>query len=306
MSLTTLIAEPEIRDRLKKLISRPVFDGSGRKLLAPPMTKNYSLMGTAFDYLLRFYLKRLNPQAIDQDKWLAEEVSLGFEGILMTDGSDRIEVVPELATTQSGRDLALQRERILTEAKENYRLYMKAGKVTDQLLSSVIGLAKLDIINRTGQTDLVDLANDDERDREDLRQLVKVIPAGDFKTKELCILNPTFGEASRLAGGADADVIIDDILIEIKTVMKCQLQPKYLHQLVGYYCLYRIGGVSGMPAGRSLRRLGVYFSRFGYLYTVPMKECWKARDFSDFLKWFEESIRARADQRAADSAEHER
>jgi len=84
------------------------------------------------------------------------------------------------------------------------------------------------------------------------------------------------------------------MLIEIKTVTKCQLQSKYLNQLVGYYCLYRIGGVTGVPENRPLRRLGVYFSRFGYLYTVPVTECWKARDFSIFLSWFEDFIRARA------------
>jgi len=106
MSLTKLIAEPEIRARLQKLILRQVFDG-GRKLLAPPLTKNYSLVATAFDYLFRFYLKRLNPQAIEREKWIAEEVSLGFDGILITNGSDHIEVVPELATTQRGRAFAL-------------------------------------------------------------------------------------------------------------------------------------------------------------------------------------------------------
>ena len=291
MSLTKLIAEPEVKAQLSKLICRPVFDG-GRKLLAPALTKHYPIMGTAFDYLFRFYLKRLNPQAIERDRWVAEKISLAFDGIVFYDDRDHPEIVPELATDRRGRDLALQRERILTGAKENCRLYLKTGKVTDQLLSSVIGLARLDVINRTGRPDLVDLEDDDKRDREDLQQLVKVIPAGDFKTKKICVLNPTFGEASKLVGGADADVILGDMLIEIKTVMKCRLLSKYLHQLVGYYCLYRIGGVIGVPANRPLRRLGVYFARHGYLYTMPLKECWKDSDFSEFLKWFEASIRA--------------
>lgn len=291
MSLTKLITEPEVKARLSKLIRRPVF-GGGRKLLAAPLTKHYSLVATAFDYLFRFYLKRLNQQAIEQDRWVAEEISLGFDGIVFYADSDRPEIVPELATDQRGRDLALQRESIITEAKENYRLYLKTGKVTDQLLRSAVGLAKLDVIFRTGRPGLVDLEDDDKRDRDDLRQLVKVIPAGDFKEKALCILNPTFGEASRLVGGGDADVILDDTLIEVKTIKKCQLLSKYLHQLVGYYCLYQIGGVSGLPADRPLRRLGIYFSRQSYLYTVPVTECWQARDFSAFLRWFEDLIQA--------------
>jgi len=32
--------------------------------LAPPLTTHYGLVGTAFDYLFRFYIKYLNPKAI--------------------------------------------------------------------------------------------------------------------------------------------------------------------------------------------------------------------------------------------------
>lgn len=293
MSLTTLITEPEVKAQLKKMIRRPDFDG-GRKLLAPPLTKHYSLVGTAFDYIFRFYLKRVNPQAVERSEWIAEDAAWYMFAGVVDIVNGRIEVMPELATNPDEYDLGVQARRIVTEAKENYRSYLKTGKVTDQLLRSAVGLAKLDVIDRTGRLDLVDLADVDKRDQDDLQQLVKVIPAGDFKERAICILNPTFGEASRLVGGADADVIIDDTLIEVKTVMKCQLLSKYLHQLAGYYCLYRIGGVNGMPVDKPLRRLGIYFSRQSYLYTVPITECWRARDFKAFLKWFEDFVRARA------------
>ena len=46
MSLTKIITEPEVKAQLKKLIRRPDFDGE-RKLLAPPLTKNYMLVGSA-------------------------------------------------------------------------------------------------------------------------------------------------------------------------------------------------------------------------------------------------------------------
>ncbi len=293
MSLTTLITEPEVRAQLKKMIRRPDFDG-GRKLLAPPLTKHYSLVGTAFDYIFRFYLKRVNPQAVERSEWIAEDAAWYMFAGVVDIVNGRIEVMPELATNPDEYNLGVQARRIVTEAKENYRSYLKTGKVTDQLLRSAVGLAKLDVIDRTGRLDLVDLADVDKRDQDDLQQLVKVIPAGDFKERAICILNPTFGEASRLVGGADADVIIDDTLIEVKTVMKCQLLSKYLYQLAGYYCLYRIGGVNGMPVDKPLRRLGIYFSRQSYLYTVPITECWRARDFKAFLKWFEDFVRAKA------------
>lgn len=293
MSLNTIIKEPEVRAQLKKMIRRPDFS-SGRKLLAPPLTKHYSLVGTAFDYIFRFYLKRVNPLAVERSHWVSETAALYTDALVLNAASGRIEIMPELATNPDKHKLAVKMQSIINEAKENYQLCLKTGRVTDRLLSSAIGLAKLDVIYRTGRPDLVDLADVDKSDKDDLRQLVRVIPAGDLKARAVCVLNPTFGEASQLVGGADADVIIDDTLIEIKTVMKCQLQSKYLHELVGYYCLYRIGGVNGVPTDKPLRKLGIYFSRHGYLYTVPMTECWRARDFKAFLKWFEDLIRARA------------
>jgi len=308
MSVTTLIANPEIRARLQKMIRKPDF-GSGQKLLGAPLSKHYtppkaSQIGTAFDYLFRFYLKCLNPQAIEREWWTAEQVGWWFEGYVFVSnaqhaGSGRWELIPEqwtaeLGISQRGRDWALQRERVITEARENYSLYVKTGTLSDRLLTSAIQLAKLDGIVRSGWPDLPDLENVDKDDKDDLRQLVKLIPAGDFKASDVCLLNPTFGEASRLIGGADADVVIDDTLIEIKTVMKCRLIGKYLNQLALYYCLYRIGGVDGLPAGRSLRRFGVYFSRHGYFFTVPVTECWQPRDFEAFLEWFRDEIEARA------------
>ena len=41
------------------------------ELKAPPRTKNYMLVGVAFDYLFRFEMQRLNPSVIAR-KWVAE------------------------------------------------------------------------------------------------------------------------------------------------------------------------------------------------------------------------------------------
>jgi len=286
-----------------KMIRKPDF-GGGQKLLAPPLTKHYKMIGMAFDYLFRFYLKRLNPQAIERDQWTAEQIGFGFDGVVLVlnaqhPGSGRYEIVPEqwtaeLGTSQRGRERSLQRERIIAEARKNYLLYVETGRFSDHLLTSAIQLAKLDGVVRSGWPDLPDLVDTDKADKDDLQHLVKLIPARNFKATDVCLLNPTFGEASRLVGDGDADVIIDDMLIEIKTVMKCRLTREYLNQLTGYYCLYRIAGVDGLPADRPLRRFGVYFSRHGYFFTVPVTECWQAREFEAFLEWFRDEIEARA------------
>jgi hypothetical protein len=40
-------------------------------------------------------------------------------------------------------------------------------------------------------------------------------------------LNPDFGFASKLVGGADADIVLDSTLIDIKTVKAATLKPEY-------------------------------------------------------------------------------
>jgi len=54
------------------------------------------------------------------------------------------------------------------------------------------------------------------------------------------VLNPTFGRASHMVGGADADLWIDGYLLEIKCVRRVSLD--HIRQLVGYATLARLEG----------------------------------------------------------------
>ena len=71
MSLTSFLQIPNIRSEFTTTFPFQAPKLSG-ELLAPPQTKNYSLIGTAFDYLLRFHLERLNPNTLKKP-WIAEE-----------------------------------------------------------------------------------------------------------------------------------------------------------------------------------------------------------------------------------------
>lgn len=50
------------------------------------------------------------------------------------------------------------------------------------------------------------------------------------------ILNPTF-DGSRDVGGADADLMVDGCLIDIKTSINARIEGRWLHQLLGYTLL---------------------------------------------------------------------
>jgi hypothetical protein len=72
MSLTSFLERKDVRERFRQEFDMPGMK-TKRELLAPPLSNRYSLVGTAFDYLARFYVKRLNPDAITK-AWIAEIV----------------------------------------------------------------------------------------------------------------------------------------------------------------------------------------------------------------------------------------
>jgi hypothetical protein len=72
MSLTSFLTNKinqDVRDKFKQEFPKPKLSVR-YEILAPPLTKNYGTIGTAFDYLLRFYLEYLNPGSINKP-WIA-------------------------------------------------------------------------------------------------------------------------------------------------------------------------------------------------------------------------------------------
>ncbi len=78
------------------------------------------------------------------------------------------------------------------------------------------------------------------------------------------VLNPTFS-GSRDVGGADADLVVDGCLIDIKTSITPQIKAKYLYQLAGYLLL-------DYDDKLQVDSVGIYMARQGILFTWPVVE----------------------------------
>ena len=100
-------------------------------------------------------------------------------------------------------------------------------------------------------------------------------------------------------GGADADLILDDILIEIKVTKKLELRREYFNQLIGYYLLSLVGGVNGNTDIKPIKRIGVYFARHGYLWQIPLSEIAPQKTFDEFLVWFADYVKRTGDIHAS-------
>lgn len=78
------------------------------------------------------------------------------------------------------------------------------------------------------------------------------------------ILNPAFA-GSHDMGGADADLIIDGTLVEIKTTKNTALEPDWVRQLVGYWLL-------DYSNEFHINAIGFYLPRHGVLATWSVEE----------------------------------
>lgn len=309
MSLTSFLTNKnnqDVRDKFKQEFLKPKFS-LNQEILAPPLTKNYSTVGTAFDYLLRFYLEYLNSGAItkawiaygscfklreildelesntkfkDMPKSIRYSITIFFKKIGYNSLPPRKNVIALF------QDSYRKANNIVLEAKENHVSFLKSGEINDPLIKSALLLAQLEPIYRAGLID-TNIGIIDNRDIEDLRNLLSLFAPKDFKAKEICLLNPSFNY-SVLVGGADADFVIDDMLIDIKTTKNLELRRSDFNQLIGYYALYKIGGINGMPQNYDIKHLGIYFSRYGYLYLIDIQRIIAEIKFINFLEWFKQ------------------
>lgn len=264
MSLTDLVSRPDVQEKFKAVIKLPDLMVR-HEIRAAPLTKNYSLVGTAFDYLLRFHLKKRFPFAADSH-WVA------YNALHL----------PEL---RKNRKLYRRIWRHIQEAKYRYDLFLEGIRFSDDLQRSCLILAQIDVLFRRGAL-VPDFECVDQQDIYDLNNLIELVPPDVLKAERVCLLNPTFGTASQLVCGADCDLIMDDTLIDIKTTIRSRFERMHLNQVIGYYLLSRIGEISNAPEGHTIHTVGLYSARYGHLFQFSIEELIESSMLEELTTWF--------------------
>jgi hypothetical protein len=98
----------------------------------------------------------------------------------------------------------------------------------------------------------------------DIAALLACAPISELLRVGFATLNPVFGAASLKIGGADADVIFGDLIVEVKTTADSVIERDMVRQLVGYLLLARAGRRIDATIPE-VRRVGIYFARFARL-----------------------------------------
>ncbi len=280
-SLTAFLEQKGVAQRFGGEFNYPGFT-INKEMLAPPQSDRYSLIGTAFDYLMRFYIKKINPDAIAEE-CIAIKGSRGLHSLELNIDTGRLSWLPN--------EVAEQSEMYLAEAEKNYIDYLpSSGRFKDELLESAIKLAQLDVRYRAGIV-AKDLGIVHQEDIEDLRNLVTLLKPDQFLAKNLCLLNPSFDLPPEIPMSADADLLIDETLIDIKTTKNFKLSKTYLNQLLGYVTLNEIGNIGGLSPKPAITKIAIYYSRHAYLHVMDLKEIIDSNSYQSFIQWFVEEVR---------------
>jgi hypothetical protein len=233
-----------------------------KNLVAPPHSKNYAIVGTAFDYLLRWYLQATHASVLCGDTWIAEEA---------------IEMI-------GTRRRAIAEKSVAT-AKHRHQRALSTRKIGVDLARSAIELARLDTVFRCGLGEEAIGTRVSPGDITDLLHLLSVVPRAKFLSPQTCLLNPDFN-ASAIVGGADADLVLGDTLVEVKVTIDNKINKLYFNQLIGYVLLYRLGGFAGIRRQPKLRRIGVYMARYAELVTWNLADIAAEQTFAKAAAWF--------------------
>lgn len=262
MSLSSLLETPEVVAPLRDLIRNPGLTPRP-PVRVPSLGGAPSRMGTAFDYALRFGLgARFRATA-------RANVAAGAAFMAMFDPAANDEAL-----------FRLHRHALRVLSRSPLR-----RQLTRAASVACFDLAGLDLLRRTGLYDDVGRTPTPE-DLDEIRALYAIVPWEEFRPRRVLRLNPTFGDGSELVGGADADLLVDDCIIDIKTVKESKLHVDYVRQLVGYALLANAYGVDGSRARIDVRRLGVYFARAGVVHRFEMEESIAPADELRVLRHF--------------------
>lgn len=217
---------------------------------------DYSLLGMAFDYRFRYFFSD-TPRVNLAATFGASKMSYGPIAFRKIDNDSCISI------PYVGKDHQALQSRLITDFfdyMENHIDKCKPfrnhldPKDENVLNNCCLVLGHFESAHRNqlfefstsrfarlyGSTNFQDLFTlHDESYIEDLYNLSQI--AYEMYQKRLnserIVLNPTF-EGSKDIGGADADLILNNTLIEIKTVLDAKKNPGYmLRQLVGYTLL---------------------------------------------------------------------
>lgn len=264
MSLTSILNEKNVRRELNNIVRKPIFSKNQSKPLICSCFDDGSWIGTAFDYIFRF-------------------------GLIARGYAKRTSIVASQGLLSFRRPYEVDSAEVLNRYRRSLLKLDKMRairKLRKDSASAAFTLSRFDVFYRARTFDIdekIILQEPSAKQILELQRLYEIIPWEIFKPKKSIFLNPTFNHGSLLVGGADCDLIIDNKIIDIKTVKRNNISIGDIRQLLGYYILAKNFGITGSRAKFQGGKLGIYLARQGKIMWFPVHEALKEKHERKFL-----------------------
>jgi len=231
----------------------------------------YMLIGMAIDYLIQFEMKRRNPQ-IDI-----------YSGPLLAEHA-----------TEYEDDLHSPISNILSGAKANCKAYANGSDDISLPTQEVLDLARLENLVRSGESVFASvdryLGESDEDMETDLEELISIAEPV-LNIEDYAVVNPTIANESIVA---DADFIIDDTVIDLKTTINPEFSDSMWKQLVGYLVLLDIqSNLNETTHGWDIEwpdNFGVYYVRSGDLQVLDSSPVYRHSEYPELRASIESEL----------------
>lgn len=281
MSLTSLLAnDPEVKalfktiPNLKAKFKTLNVDGvpfpPKAAMVAPPVPcANPSSVGIAYDYFLRAHIQRINHEPQDED--LIARTGLRLIQSRFYDKYDE--------------ESAAELERKYNFSADIRKRYIEHKKVDQKkLCEACLYLAYCESFYRSGVERQDGYLEINPAEIEDLSRIIDKSMEVEcfFVKKERLLYNPIFHYMSILVGGADADFMIDDMLVDIKATKLFGYSSKYIRQLIGYYILSLYD--EEFPV--EINKLGIFYPRYNRFIYISVESIRSEFDLDSFGESF--------------------
>ena len=276
MSLTEFVDRPSIKAAFSEHSARVVLPWRPRdmQMLAPSCGRRHGFVGTAFDYMARFRIAR-------------ELANTMPEGAVIHNTGWIAEASVEIIKDHKQYHLAYPWwSKTIGAARKLYWEYADGEDISiERVARCVQFLAAADMLYRTDEFN-PNTVSDNSVTRELLALNEVFHPDHLFSIRKDCLLNPNF-QAGGLVGGADADIIVDGLLVDIKTTISPGLNSSHIRQLAGYAVLQDMAGIrisEDKVHTVPIREVALYFSRQGLMARWQLDEIFPNRGFAHFSK----------------------
>jgi len=309
MSLSQLIKNnPAIKKNIPML--KPYLrdlDGNAidwrTKIKVPIIGESFErgLLGTTFDYVARAILyKKLGRENVTPEKILIAEKGLAAFAHSVRSGIfvplTKNPVVNEerangqIISSKNFKEIRRYLKKEYDLAVKTRERFIDGKEAIENLIEKSIFLARLDepyrnpsyhiadeYFKATNQktyfSQLITLKNDQIKDN--ITQMAAIFQENinPIRWKSV-ILNPEFGKYSNMVSGADADIIVDDMLVDIKTKDKFTYKGDYFAQLLGCAAF-------AIALGQNVKKVAIYYARYGQFVSFDLNDPVLGRNFLD-------------------------